>query len=343
MLMLKVMAVTPKRLRLRLQGPVIFVLALFGALISLSAQAEWQQQHRDIMGTRISVELWHSEPETAADCSEQVFAEMRRIDRLMSSYIEDSELSLINKNATAKPMPISSEMALLIEMSLYFSKVSKGAFDITYASVGYAYDYRKAVQPSEKLIDSKLPAINYRHIELAHNRVHFKHSDVRIDLGGIAKGYAVDRALAIITDCGITEAMISAGGDSRIVGDHRGRSWMIGIRHPRAEGEVALRVPLSDTAVSTSGDYERFFIDKGERVHHIINPTTGRSAKGSWSATVTGPNAMTTDALSTTVFILGPTAGIALIESLDGIDAIIIDNHGKVHYSSGFEQPEVEG
>ena len=100
---------------------------------------------------------------------------------------------------------------------------------------------------------------------------------------------------------------------------------------------------MSDSAISTSGDYERFDIDKGERIHHIINPATGRSAKASWSATVTGPDAMTTDALSTTIFILGAVEGLALVESLDGIDAIIIDNRGKVYYSSGFEAPETEG
>jgi thiamine biosynthesis lipoprotein len=114
---------------------------------------------------------------------------------------------------------------------------------------------------------------------------------------------------------------------------------MIGIQHPRQAEGIALRLPLSDSAISTSGDYERFYIENGQRIHHIINPDTGRSAKASWSATVTGPDAMTTDALSTTLFILGALDGLALIESLEGFDAIIIDSHGKVHYSSGFMDP----
>jgi thiamine biosynthesis lipoprotein len=163
---------------------------------------------------------------------------------------------------------------------------------------------------------------------------------VRIDLGGIAKGYAVDRAIDITRDCGIERAMISAGGDSRIIGDRGGRPWMIGIRHPRDSSGIALRLPLSDSAISTSGDYERFFIADGKRVHHIIDPDTGRSAGASWSATVIGPDALTTDALSTTIFILGAADGLALIESLDGFDAIVIDSGGKVHYSSGFQVPE---
>ncbi len=269
---------------------------------------------------------------------------MRRIEALMSPYIDSSELSYINANAALDPIEISAEMARMIERSLYFSEISRGAFDITYASVGYAYDYRARTRPDDAAIERKLSAIDYHHIDLDGNRIRFRHAEVRIDLGGIAKGYAVDRAADIVTaECGIDEALISAGGDSRIIGDRRGRLWMIGIQHPRNPSELALRLPLANSAISTSGDYERFFIENGERVHHIINPTTGRSASGSWSATVTGPDAMTTDALSTTIFILGADKGMALIETLDGIDAIIIDNQGKLHYSSGFEPPSSEG
>jgi thiamine biosynthesis lipoprotein len=268
---------------------------------------------------------------------------MRRIEALMSTYLDASEISFINNNAAISAIDISAEMHHILEKSLYFSRVSDGAFDISYASVGYAYDYRERQQPDQASVAAKLPAIDYRHIELAENRVRFLHSGVRIDLGGIAKGYAVDRAVEIVSQCGISQAMISAGGDSRIIGDRGGRPWMIGIQHPRDPSAIALRVPLSETAVSTSGDYERFFIEDGERIHHIIDPATGRSAKKSWSATVTGPDAMTTDALSTTIFILGAAKGLALIESLDGIDAIIIDSAGKLHYSSGFKSPETDG
>jgi len=307
------------------------------------ASAAWHQQQRDIMGTRISVDLWHEDSALAARCSAQVFTEMRRIDALMSSYRDASELSYINNNAAVTPVVISGEMHRVIEQALHFSEISAGAFDITYASIGYAYDYRRQQQPSDAAVASKLPAIDYRHIELGSNRIRFQHPDVRIDLGGIAKGYAVDRAAGIVRNCGISQAMISAGGDSRIIGDRRGRPWMIGIQHPRNPAGLALRVPLSETAVSTSGDYERFYIDNGERVHHIIDPATGRSAKSSWSATVTGSDALTTDVLSTTLFILGAVKGLALIETLDGIEAIIIDSAGKIHYSSGFVPPETEG
>ena len=178
---------------------------------------------------------------------------------------------------------------------------------------------------------------------ISGNKIRFGNDAVRINLGGIAKGYAIDRAADIIGQCGITQAMVSAGGDSRIIGDRKGRPWVIGIKHPRDPEAIAIRLPLTESAISTSGDYERFFIENGNRVHHIINPATGRSATSSWSATVVGPDALTTDALSTTLFILGAVEGLALIETLEGIDAIIIDSDGKVHYSSGFEAPEAGG
>ncbi len=321
----------------------IFLTLSLSLCAQSSALADWYKQQRDIMGTRISIELWHADSGIAANCSEKIIAEMHRIDALMSPYKRSSELSFINNNATIAAVEISAELAHLIDRSLYFSEISQGAFDITYASVGYAYDFRNRRKPSDQAVALRLDAIDYRHISLQGQKLQFLHRDVRIDLGGIAKGYAVDRAIDITRSCGIKQAMISAGGDSRIIGNKRGRPWIIGIQHPRKPDEVVLVLPLSDTAISTSGDYERFYIENGKRVHHIINPSTGRSAQASWSATVTGADAMTTDALSTTIFVLGAIQGMALIETLDGIDAIIIDSNGKLHYSSGLQPPEVEG
>ncbi len=316
----------------------------FTSLILLSALAfpagaDWYQQQRDLMGTRVSVELWHEDAAAAERCADRAFAEIGRIEAVMSTYIGASEISFINNNAAVSPVEISAEMNFVLRESLRFSELTGGAFDITYASVGHAYDYRARRKPDDRTIAHGLAAIDYRHVELADGTVRFRHGAVRIDLGGIAKGYAVDRAAGVLRDCGVADALVSAGGDSRILGDRRGRAWMIGIRNPRDPDGIALRLPLANSAISTSGDYERYFIDAGERVHHIINPSTGRSANRSWSATVTGPDALTTDALSTSIFVLGAADGIALIERLDGIDAIVVDNHGKLHYSSGFEPP----
>ncbi|MDX1335552.1 MAG: FAD:protein FMN transferase, partial [Gammaproteobacteria bacterium] len=185
--------------------------------------------------------------------------------------------------------------------------------------------------------------INYRHIRLGqqNSTVAFDKQGVRIDLGGIAKGYAVDNGIRILRECGMTNALVSAGGDTRLLGDRAGRPWMTGIQHPRKRPGVAVVLPLSDAAISTSGDYERFFIDdNGERHHHIISPKTGKSVSETISATVIGPVALMTDALSTTLFILGAEKGLPLIETMPEFDAIIIDASGKMHYSKGLLPPE---
>jgi thiamine biosynthesis lipoprotein len=317
-----------------------FTLVTF--LASFPSLADWHQAQRDIMGTRISVELWNDDAVLVQKCMDGVFNEMHRIDELMSPWKEDSELALINRESAKHPVKVGKELFSLIEQSIKISELSGGAFDITFASVGYMYDYREAIRPSDEEIARNLDAINYRHIHLDPGKttVAFDKEGVRIDLGGIAKGYAVDNGIRILKDCGITNALVSAGGDTRLLGDKGGRPWMTGIQHPRKRPGVAVVLPLSDAAISTSGDYERFFIENGERHHHIISPKTGKSVSETISATVIGPEAIMTDALSTTLFILGAEKGLALIETLPDFDAIIIDARGQMHYSRGLLPPE---
>ncbi len=311
------------------------------ALLPGEALADWFKQEQAIMGTLIAVEFWDADNRHAEQCTEQVFSEMRRIDALMSPYKPDSELSHINQQAADGAIPISEEMYDLLQKSLRMSQLSNGAFDITFSSVGYLYNYREGVRPTEEEIQQSLTNIDYHHVLLDEKKrsVRFTRPGVRIDLGGIAKGYAVDNAIAILAACGIKGGLVSAGGDSRILGDRGNRPWMMGIRHPRKKDAVAVMLPLSNTAISTSGDYERFFIENGERYHHIISPKTGKPVTRTWSATVIGPDATTTDALSTTLFVLGAEKGLQLIESLSEIDAVIIDARGQIHYSSGLVPP----
>jgi len=317
------------------------ILLIFSPLL---ARAEWMTEKRGIMGTEVSVTLSTDDAKLGKEAIESVMAEMRRIDEELSPYKESSPLSRVNREAAKSPQKISSEFVFLIDKSLWFSRISGGAFDITYASVGYYYDYREGKRPSDKLRESLLPAINYHWLVLdkKNSTIAFNHENVKIDLGGIAKGYAVDRAIGILQGMGITHASVTAGGDSRIIGDRYGRPWVVGIKNPRSDPndhDAVIRLPLSDTAVSTSGDYERFFIDPktGERVHHIINPRTGKSATGVVSVTILGDHGVDTDGMSTTVFVLGVDKGLALVNSLPGFDCVIIDAEGKVHYSKGLE------
>lgn len=319
----------------------LFCFAMFTALLPSGSSAEWYQEQQTIMGTRINVELWHDDPAIAQQCKEKVFVEMHRIDALMSPFKSSSQLSQLNSEAADHPVRVSDELFSLIERAQKISELSNGAFDITFASIGRMYDYRQQIRPSEEAIQKQLSAINYRHIVLNPEKrtIAFARPGVSIDLGGIAKGYAVDNSIQILSSCGVTNALVSAGGDSRILGDKGNRPWMMGIQHPRKKPGLALVLPLSNSAISTSGDYERYFIENGQRYHHIISPSSGKSVSGTISATVIGPDATTTDALSTTLFVLGATRGLKLVETLPGFDAIIIDSGGQIHYSSGLQPP----
>jgi FAD:protein FMN transferase len=309
-------------------------------LAALPARAEWFSRDEAIMGTAVRVELWQEDPAAAQADMAAVMDEMHRIDELMSPYKPTSELSRINREAAKQALPISLEMYNLIARSLDFSRLSGGAFDITFSSVGYMYDYRRHIKPTDEQIAKALPGINYRHLLLdpANHTIHFTRPGMRIDLGGIAKGYAVDNCIAILKKRGVTNAIVTAGGDSRLLGDRHGRPWMVGIRDPRKRGAVAAVLPLENTAISTSGDYERYFVENGVRYHHIIDPKTGKSATGVRSVTVIAPDGITTEGLTKSVFVHGPKEGMALIESYPGAEAIIIDAHGNMTFSSGLQK-----
>ena len=201
------------------------------------------------------------------------------------------------------------------------------------------YDYRKKQKPSKEEISKRFKSINYKNIRLNQIKqtIYFTQKNTQIDLGGIAKGHAVDNAIMLLQKHGIKQAMISAGGDTRIIGDKHGRPWYVGIRHPRNKNESAVVLPLSQTAISTSGDYERYFIKDNIRHHHIINPSTGDSARELRSVSILTKDSTTADALSTTVFILGLNKGMKLIAGLPNTEAIIIYNNGQMHYSTGLK------
>lgn len=310
-------------------------------LCNFQVNAEWFAYEQTIMGTRTAVELHAGTKQQAEKCSQLVFDEMKRIDALMSPYKEQSELSIINRDASSKAVKISPELFKLLQRSIEFSEMSDGAFDITFASIGFLYDYRNNKRPSDEKIGQQQDAVNYKNIKLNETQksVFFSHKKTKIDLGGIAKGHAVDNAIKILSDCSIKNALVTAGGDSRILGDKIGRPWVMGVRHPRDDNKVVVSIPLSNEAISTSGDYERYFIEDGKRYHHIIKPSTGKPVEHSWSTSVLANDSLTSDALSTTLFVLGTKKGLQLINSLEDIEAIVINSNGKMFYSSGLMPP----
>lgn len=332
--------------------PKRLISLLAGVLLAGPACADWHYDKQAIMGTEVHLQFWVDDDSSAQAITTAVMDEFRRIDNALSPYKERSELSRVNRIAGQHGgLQISAELAEIIDKSLWYSQKTSGAFDITFATVGSLYDFRKGQQADTKTTAALLPAVNYRHIDLDRKKRRLAFTDARtkIDLGGIAKGYAVDRAVAILQRHGVRNASVSAGGDARLLGDKRGKPWLIGIRHPRDKGKNAAVVPLENTAISTSGDYERFFIDDDQhRVHHIFDPATGRPAETDSrgdasdsdkliSVSIIGPEGFDTDPLSTSVFVLGKRRGLALIESMAGFEAIVIDANHRMFFSSGLQ------
>lgn len=309
--------------------------------VASSAQRGWMQREEAIMGTAIHVELWCDDAQVGMEAMDAVMQEMHRIDHAMSPYKSGSELTRINRDAAHAAVPISAEMFSLLERAQAFSKMSDGAFDLSYAAVGRLYDYRLGTAPTAAELHQAQQAVGYRHVLLDSRlqTVRFAKPGMCIDLGGFAKGYAVDNATEILRKYGIKHANVSAGGDSRAMGDRRGRPWSIGIRDPRSLDKVVAVLPLEDTSISTSGDYERYFERNGVRFHHLIDPATGQSPQQVRSVTVLGDDGLTTEAFSKCVFVLGVKRGLQLIESHAGLDAVIVDAQGALHYSSGFLDP----
>ena len=311
--------------------------------ISIPCSADWISDARPLMGTEVSVYLWHEDESEGRKLIEAVFDEAVRIDELMSTYKDSSRISEVNRNAAGKAVYAGEELVGLIQRALDISVLTRGAFDITYDSVGQLYDFRERERPDAETIARAKQSIDYRLVEVDRvaSSVRFLKEGVRINLGGIAKGYVVERGVDLLRHNGVRHAIVTAGGDSRLLGDRRGRPFMIGIRDPRQDDEIAIQVPLEGEAISTSGDYERYFDEDGVRYHHIIQPSTGKPAGGVRSATVFGPDAVMTDALSTSVFVMGVDMGLRLVAGLPDYESIVIDSNGQIFYSDGLGRPEL--
>lgn len=323
-------------------GLVIVLVAI--SAFSRPAAAEWFSDARPKMGTEVSVFLWHDDPARGNAALDAVYAEMDRINALMSTYVDESLISRLNRDAAGAWVPAGDELFELIVRSQDISVLTRGAFDITYDSVGQHYDFRAGERPSAATIEDELEKINYRLVktDAARRAVMFAAEGVRINLGGIAKGYAVERGVRVLLEHGVLHARVTAGGDTRLLGDRRGQPWVVGVRDPNDEQQVTIRIPLEGEAISTSGDYERFFIEDGTRYHHIIRPSTGEPASGVRSATIVGPDAVITDALSTSVFVMGVDQGLRLIATLPDYEGIVIDADGQLFYSDGLRPPDAK-
>nr|WP_246624745.1 FAD:protein FMN transferase [Oceanobacter mangrovi] len=309
------------------------------------------------MTTKVSFEiLLAAEQQTAAgklqaeQAIDAAIAEFERITSVMSEWQPGTEVSRLNAQAGGAAMEISLELYRLLVAAQQVSELSHGAFDISFRSAGKLWDFRRAEVPSEAQIAQAIQHIDYHRLVLTapvNNaeagvsqppmaRITDAHTS--IGLGAIAKGYAIDRAVQIFRSAGYQAFAINAGGDLYVAGQHGERLWNVGIQHPRQPQQLLANLPGSNLAVATSGDYERFFIHNGKRYSHIINPKTGYPADSTQSVTIISSRAFWADALATAVSVLGPIDGMALVESLDGVEALVVDAEGETGLSSGFQQ-----
>jgi len=308
-----------------------------GPVPAAAARGRWFSRDEAIMGTAIHAELWSDDEALAEQAIAAVMAEMHRIDHLMSPFKPESELSLINREAAGRAVPICGEMFDLIARSIDFSRLSDGAFDITYAAVGHLYDYREGIAPDAAAIERARRNVGWQHLVLEprERTIGFARDGMRIDLGGFAKGHAVDNAIKILKHLGVEHAVVAAGGDSHVLGDRCGRPWSIAVRDPRDRQRVVAVLPLQDTSISTSGDYERYFERDGVRHHHLIDPKTGTSPRALHSVTILAADGLTSEALSKCLFVMGLARGMRLVESQPGADAVVVDAAGTLHFSAG--------
>lgn len=306
---------------------------------------------RPLMGTLVTVTACAPNRATAAHAAEAAFAAFERIDHAASTYKADSEISRFNRSPVGKPFALSKETATLFALAWKYRRLGGGAFDPTVQPLVLQWRRGKksGVAPTatewaaaEKAIGPAAVRFNEQ-VRTATRLV----KDAGVNFGGIAKGLAIDEALAAMHAAGATAGLVDAGGDVGSFGKKPGRPGgkrRIGLRNPRAKDEFLTILELAPgRAVATSGDYERYFTARnGKRVCHILDPRTGRPATGVISATVVAPNAAAADALATTVFVLGPETGLKLIERLPETEALIVDENKKLHRSSGFAALEVK-
>ncbi|MCL4457621.1 MAG: FAD:protein FMN transferase [Nitrospirae bacterium] len=310
-------------------------------LLSCSpSQEKLYKETRSSMYTIVSITVSSDSEEKAA--IDKAFAELERLAKLLNFYSEDSEISAINRYAGNKPVRVSPETTEIIEKALYVSENTEGAFDVTVGPLVRLWNFQKKIIPDRAIVKEKLKLVGYKNIVIDKeaSTVFLKTKGMQIDLGGIIKGYAADKAVEILKQQGIMAGIVAVAGDIKTFGiKPDGSLWNVGIQNPRQQtdkDEILATVGLSDMAISTSGDYQKFFIKDGRRYHHLLNPKTGYPDSECRSVTVIAKDAAFTDAFATGIFVLGAQKGMDVLNRLN-LDGVIIDKDGKIHVTEGLK------
>ena len=316
-----------------------------GILLNACNNASEQPTRRTqiVMGTLVEITVSHSDAKLIQAVTTQAFDEMKRIEELMSTYIPDSEVSRINRAAGKAAVPVSPEVEEVIREGIYWSEQSNGAFDITVEPLVQLWDFdgEKEIIPSENTIRKTASLVDYKNIEIKDHTVRLKNRGMAINVGGLAKGYAVDRAISILRSK-VSNGIINAGGDLFAFGQKsKNASWNIGLQHPRKSRDLLAAFAVKNQAVATSGDYQRYFIKDDVRYHHIFDPQTGKPARLMISTTIITTEVMDADALATAVFVMGPDKGIEWVDSMPNVEAMLVLDDQSIRYSKNFrKQPQ---
>ncbi|MCP4398917.1 MAG: FAD:protein FMN transferase, partial [bacterium] len=311
---------------------VLFILCLpIGGLIYQKRSAPGIQTYRQsrlLLDTVVELILVSPDETRAKEAMSAAYAEMQRVEALLSKYRQESQIFRINQQAGQQPVVVDNEVIEILRRSLAYSRQTEGLFDISIAPLvdlwGVGTEHERV--PDAVELEQLLTYVNYAHINIRKaGEVFLRYPQNALDLGGIAKGYSIDRAFEVLKQHGITSALVNAGGDIRCIGRKTdGSAWRIGVKHPREKGVLAV-IELKEMAVATSGDYERFFLRQNTRFHHLLDPRSGLPARDCQSVTILAPSTEQADVMATAVFIMGPEQGLEFIETHADIEGMIVD------------------
>jgi thiamine biosynthesis lipoprotein len=295
------------------------------------------------MGAELSLTAWTPDEAVAISAFDEVFADFESLENLMSVWREGSDVLRLNAAAGDHPVPVSREVRDVLRIAREVSDWTDGGFDVTFGALTdlWKFDHdQDNVIPDARLVRERLQLVDYRLLDIDEGAgtAFLRRKGMRVHLGGIGKGFAVDRAAAILRRRGLSDFMIQAGGDMYVGGVRGDRPWRLGIRDPRGPADRSFAtVELSNGTFSTSGDYERAFMKDGRRYHHILDLSVGQPARGCRSVTLVTPRAVIADALAKGVFVLGARDGMALVERLPGVEAVIVSDRNEVLVSTGLK------
>jgi thiamine biosynthesis lipoprotein len=334
-----------KTLRQKVLYVAVLSIVVLVIILAISKKNNPDKTHiysRVLMGTVVELTLSGADvgaEEDFAAAAEAAFSEITRLEEIFSSYKPASDVSRISRAAGKEAIEVAPEVVEVVESALKISVLSGGAFDPTIGSLARLWSFSGEVKeiPSIERARELAKLVDYRQIFIEDGRVGIKTRSTKMNLGGIAKGYIVGKAVDKLREAAVDRMIVKAGGDMFVFSGPGGAPFEIGIIHPREKGRLLGKLKLLNGAIATSGDYERFFITDGVRYHHILDPMTGFPARRSVSATVTSVDPALADALSTALFVMGHDEGLKMIEEIEGVEALVVDAEGKLFVSSGFK------